>query len=54
MIGGGRLVYLPAMVWQQAMLTFDWPLAAAIALLLMVAVLLVAAGFSAVGRRVHA
>lgn len=53
-IGGGRLVYLPAMVWQQAMLTFDWPLAAAIALLLMVAVLLVAAGFSAVGRRVHA
>lgn len=53
-IGGGRLVYLPAMVWQQAMLTFDWPLAAAIALLLMVAVLLVAAGFSAVGRWVHA
>ena len=53
-IGGGRLVYLPAMIWQQAMLTFDWPLAAAIALLLMAAVLLVAAGFSRLGRMVDA
>ena len=53
-IGGGRLVYLPALVWQQSMLTFDWPLAAALALLLMAAVLLVVTLMGTLGRRVHA
>lgn len=51
-IGGGRLAYLPALVWQQAMVVFDWPLAAAMALALMGAVLAVSAGLSALGRRV--
>lgn len=50
-IGGGRLAYLPALVWQQAMVVFNWPLAAALALTLMAAVLVVVAGLSAVGRR---
>lgn len=50
-IGGGRLAYLPALVWQQAMVVFDWPLAAAMALTLMGSVLVVAAGLSALGRR---
>lgn len=53
-IGGGRLVYLPALVWQQSMLTFDWPLAAALALLLMGAVLAVVTLLGVAGRRVHA
>lgn len=53
-IGGGRLVYLPALVWQQSMLTFDWPLAAALALLLMGAVLAVVTLLGVTGRRVHA
>ncbi len=53
-IGGGRLVYLPALVWQQSMLTFDWPLAAALALLLMGAVLVVVTLLGVAGRRVHA
>lgn len=53
-IGGGRLIYLPAMLWQQAMLTFDWPLAAAIALLMMASVMAVASALGAMGRRVHA
>ena len=53
-IGGGRLVYLPALVWQQAMLTFNWPLAAAIALLLTAAILLVVTLASAASRRLHA
>lgn len=53
-IGGGRLVYLPALVWQQSMLTFDWPLAAAIALLLMAAVLLVVTLMGRLGRGAHA
>jgi putative spermidine/putrescine transport system permease protein len=53
-IGGGRLVYLPALVWQQSMLTFDWPLAAALALLLMGTVLAVVTLLGVAGRRVHA
>ena len=27
-IGGGRLVYLPSLLWQQAMVIFNWPQAA--------------------------
>lgn len=50
-IGGGRLAYLPALVWQQAMVVFDWPLAAAMALTLMGSVLAVTAALSALGRR---
>jgi putative spermidine/putrescine transport system permease protein len=53
-IGGGRLVYLPALVWQQAMLTFDWPMAAALALLLTVAVLAVVSLMGVAGRTAHA
>ncbi len=53
-IGGGRLVYLPALVWQQSMLTFDWPLAAALALLLMASVLLVVTLMGMAGRRADA
>ena len=50
-IGGGRLAYLPALVWQQAMVVFNWPLAAAMALTLMASVLAVTAALSALGRR---
>lgn len=50
-IGGGRLNYLPSLVWQQAMVVFDWPLAAAMAITLMGSVLVVAALLSALGRR---
>ncbi len=50
-IGGGRLAYLPSLVWQQAMIVFDWPLAAALALTLMGSVLIATAALSAVGRR---
>lgn len=49
-IGGGRLAYLPALVWQQAMVVFNWPLAAALALTLMASVLAVTAALSALGR----
>jgi len=50
-IGGGRLAYLPMLVWQQAMVVFNWPLAAALALTLMGSVLSVAVALSALGRR---
>jgi len=49
-IGGGRLNYLPALVWQNAMVVFDWPLAAAMALTLMASVLMVAGLLSLLGR----
>ncbi|WP_198377180.1 ABC transporter permease [Neoroseomonas rubea] len=52
-IGGGRLNYLPALVWQQAMVVFDWPLAAALALTLMASVLMVAGALSLLGSRVR-
>ena len=50
-IGGGRLAYLPMLVWQQAMVVFNWPLAAALALTLMGSVLTVAAALSLLGQR---
>lgn len=49
-IGGGRLAYLPSLVWQQAMVVFNWPLAAAMALTLMGSVLAVAAALTALAR----
>jgi len=52
-IGGGRLVYLPSLLWQQAMVIFNWPQAAAIALTLMLSVLLVVTALNATGRRLH-
>jgi putative spermidine/putrescine transport system permease protein len=52
-IGGGRLNYLPALVWQQAMVVFDWPLAAALAITLMASVLTVAGALSLLGSRVR-
>ncbi|MBB5696324.1 ABC transporter permease [Muricoccus pecuniae] len=51
-IGGGRLAYLPYLVWQQAMVVFNWPLAAALALTLMASVLAVVTALSALGRKV--
>ncbi|MBP0491389.1 ABC transporter permease [Pararoseomonas indoligenes] len=51
-IGGGRLAYLPYLVWQQAMVVFNWPLAAALALTLMVSVIIVVLALSALGRKI--
>ncbi|MFQ3596449.1 MAG: ABC transporter permease [Sphingomonadaceae bacterium] len=51
-IGGGRLVYLPALVWQQAMVVSDWPFAATIAIMLLLSVLAVIAVIALAGRLV--
>ena len=50
LIGGARLVYMPLFLYQQATGTQDWPFAAAIALIFMVAVLFVVFVLNAVGR----
>ena len=49
-IGGGRLVYLPAMVWQQAMVVANWPFAATVAVALLVSVSAVIAVIAYAGR----
>ena len=38
-IGGARLVYLPALIWQQAMVVYNWPFAAVASMALLVTVL---------------
>jgi putative spermidine/putrescine transport system permease protein len=49
-IGGGRLVYLPAMVWQQAMVVANWPFAATVAIVLLLSVSAVLAVIAYAGR----
>jgi putative spermidine/putrescine transport system permease protein len=48
-IGGARLIYLPALIWQQAMVLYNWPFAAvaSVALLLTVASGILALGIGA-------
>jgi len=50
-IGGARLVYLTKLIYEQAMIVFNWPFAAAIAMVLMVSVLSVIALLTWLGRR---
>lgn len=56
-IGGERLVYLPAMVWQQAMVVSNWPFAATAAVALLVSVSAVIAVIAYAGKvaggRIH-
>lgn len=52
LIGGGRLVYMPTHVYEQAVGLQNWPFAAVVALVLMISVLCVIAVFLLIGRRV--
>lgn len=45
-IGGARLVYLPSLIWQQAMVVYNWPFAAVASVTLLFTVL---AGIMALG-----
>jgi putative spermidine/putrescine transport system permease protein len=53
-IGGNRLVYLPLLIWQQSLVVYNWPLASAAALTLLVSVGLGVAAIATLGRRAHA
>jgi putative spermidine/putrescine transport system permease protein len=53
-IGGGRMVLMPFYLWQQATTLFNWPFAATIGMVLLVAVLAVVATLNALGRRSRA
>ena len=50
LIGGARLVYMPLFIYQQAVGANNWPFAAAISVIFMVAVLVVVFGLNAAGR----
>jgi putative spermidine/putrescine transport system permease protein len=49
LVGGGRLIFMPFHLYQQAIQANDWPFAAALAMILLVAVLLVILGLSLAG-----
>jgi putative spermidine/putrescine transport system permease protein len=51
LIGGARLIYMPLHIYQQAVGANDWPFAAAISVIFMVAVLAVVSLLNAYGRR---
>jgi putative spermidine/putrescine transport system permease protein len=49
-VGGGRLIYMPLYIYQQAISLNDWPFAAAVSVVLLAAVLLVVSVFNVLGR----
>jgi putative spermidine/putrescine transport system permease protein len=49
-IGGGRLVYLPSVIWQQAMVISNWPFAAVASVMLLLSVLGGIAVLGVIGR----
>lgn len=49
-IGGARLVYLPSLIWQQAMVVYNWPFAAVASVTLLVSVLAGVSLFAMLGR----
>lgn len=50
LIGGSRLLYMPMMIFQQAMDLQNWPFAAAVSVLFMISVLLIVALLVAISR----
>jgi putative spermidine/putrescine transport system permease protein len=51
LIGGARLIYMPLHIYQQAVGANNWPFAAAISVIFMVAVLIIVGVLGALGRR---
>jgi putative spermidine/putrescine transport system permease protein len=51
LIGGARLIYMPLDIYQQAVGANNWPFAAAISIIFMVAVIAVVAVLSLIARR---
>ena len=56
LIGGARLIYMPLYIYQQAIGANNWPVAAAVSVIFMLAVLAVIFGLNTLGRasRTHA
>lgn len=50
-VGGGRLIFLPFYIWQQASTLYNWPFAAAISVVLLLSVMVVLAVLITLARR---
>jgi putative spermidine/putrescine transport system permease protein len=50
-IGGGQVMYMPTLIYQQAVVLLNGPFAAAVSAILLAVVLLVVVGLSALGQR---
>lgn len=53
LVGGGQMLFMPAYVLQQALALGDMPFASAVSVVFLVAVLIVVAALTALGRRVR-
>lgn len=53
LVGGGQMLFMPAYVLQQALALGDMPFASAISVVFLLAVLVVVAGLTVLGRRVR-
>jgi putative spermidine/putrescine transport system permease protein len=53
-IGGGQVMYMPTLIYQQAVVLLNGPFAAAVSAILLAVVLLVVVGLSALGQRSRA
>ncbi|CCE04302.1 putative ABC transporter (permease protein) [Bradyrhizobium sp. STM 3843] len=51
LVGGGQMLFMPMYLYQQASTLQNWPFAAAISIIFLVAVLAIVALFSTLGRR---
>jgi putative spermidine/putrescine transport system permease protein len=51
LIGGARLIYMPLHIYQQAVGANNWPFAAAISVVFMIAVLVIVGALGAMGRK---
>src|ERR1043165_862818 len=51
LIGGARLIYMPLNIYQQAIGANNWPFAAALSVIFMVAVLVIVGVLNTIGRR---
>ncbi|MGQ0664454.1 MAG: ABC transporter permease [Pseudomonadota bacterium] len=49
-VGGGRLIYMPLFIYQQAISLNDWPFSAAVSIILLITVLAAISAFNALGR----
>ena len=50
LVGGGQMLFMPAYIYQQASSLQNWPFAAAISIIFLVAVLAVVSIFNVLGR----
>jgi putative spermidine/putrescine transport system permease protein len=50
-LGGGRVPMLASTIYEEALETLDWPMAAAISLILVAVFGLALAGYERIGRR---